>query len=113
MTSDVTLKDYLHFVEEFVDQQPDSFMVSLDVDSLFNNIPLERTIEISTNELFKESETIKGLRRSEVNELLHLATRDLHFIFDGSLYKQVDSVDTCPPPPSGSYYLFSLPQKIG
>ena len=31
-------------------------MGSLDVDSLFANIPLKDTIEISTNELFKESE---------------------------------------------------------
>ena len=28
------------------------FMGSLDVDSLFTNIPLEETIEICTNELF-------------------------------------------------------------
>ena len=30
-------------------------MGSLNVDSLFTNIPLEKTIEISTNKLFKES----------------------------------------------------------
>ena len=30
-------------------------MSSLNVDSLFTNIPLEKTVEICTNELFKES----------------------------------------------------------
>ena len=33
-------------------------MSSLDVDSLFTNIPFEETTEICTNELFKESETV-------------------------------------------------------
>ena len=33
-------------------------MGSLDVDSLFTNIPLEETIEICTIELFKKSETV-------------------------------------------------------
>ena len=42
-------------------QQHDLYIGSLDVDFLFNNIPLEETIEICTNELFKESETVEGL----------------------------------------------------
>ena len=37
-------------------------MGSLDVDSLFTNILLENTIETCTNELFKESETVEGLK---------------------------------------------------
>ena len=44
-----------HFAEEIVDQQHDLFMGSLNVDFLFTNIPLEKTIEICTSELFKES----------------------------------------------------------
>ena len=50
-------------------------MVSLNVYSLFNNIPLEETIEICAN------------------EILSLATKDSHFIFNGTLYKQIDCVD--------------------
>ena len=46
--------DSFHFAEEIVDQQHDLFMGSLDVDSLFTTITLEETIEICTNELFKE-----------------------------------------------------------
>ena len=64
-------------------------MGSLDVDSLFTNITLEETIDICTNELFKESETIEGLSKTEFKELLSLATEDLHFIFDGTLYKSM------------------------
>ena len=67
-------------------------MGSLDVDSLFSNIPLEETIEICTNELFKESETAEGLSKTDFKELLSLATKDSHLIFDGTLYKQMDGV---------------------
>ena len=88
-----TVKHSFHFAEVIVDQQHDLFMGSLGVDSLFTNIPLEETIEICTNELFKESETVEGLSKTEfLSELLSLATKDLHFIFDGTLYKQIDSV---------------------
>ena len=40
-TNEFTVKDSFHFAEEIVDQQHDLFMGSLDVDSLFTNIPLE------------------------------------------------------------------------
>ena len=76
-TNEFTVKDSFHFAEEIVDQQHDLFMGSLDVDSLFTNIPLEETIEICTNELFKESETIEGLSKTE---LLSLATK-VHILF--------------------------------
>ena len=67
-------------------------MGSLDVDSLFTNILLEETIGICTNELFKKSETVEGLNKTEFKELLPLATKDSHFIFNGTLYKQIDGV---------------------
>ena len=47
---------------------------------------------VPTNELFKESETIDGLSKTEFKELLSLATKDSHFIYDGTLYKQIDDV---------------------
>ena len=51
----------------------------MDEDSLFINISLEETIEICTNELFKESETVEGLSKSEFKELLSLPTKDSDF----------------------------------
>ena len=67
-------------------------MGNLDADSLFTNIALEETIEIRTNKLFEESESIEGLSKTEFKELLSLATLDSHFIFDKTLYKQIDVV---------------------
>ena len=99
-TNEFTVKNSFHFAEEIVDQQYEVFMGSLDVDSLFTSIPLEETIEICTNELFKESETVEGLSKIEFKELLSLATKDSHFICDGTFYKQIADVALGSPPRS-------------
>ena len=56
------------------------------------NIPLGKTIEICTNELFKKSEAIESLSKSEFKELSCLDTKDLHFSFDRTLYKEINDV---------------------
>ena len=91
-TNEFTAEDYFHFAEEIVVQQSDFFMGMLDVDSLITNIPLEETVTICTNELFKESEIVEGLGKYEFKEFFSLATIDWHFVFDGTLYKQIDAV---------------------
>ena len=91
-TNKFNIKDSIHFAEEIVDQQSDFLMGSLDVDSQFTNIALEETIEICTNEPFKESETIEGLSRFDFQVLLSQATKDLHFTFDRTLYKHINGV---------------------
>ena len=52
-TSKYTVKDSFNFATEIVVQDSCNFMGSLDIDSLFTNIPLEETIEICTNNLLK------------------------------------------------------------
>ena len=79
-TNESTVKDSFHFPEEIVDQQHDLFMGSLDVDSLFTNIPLEETIEICTNELFKETETAEGLNKLSLKNFC-LWLQRIHILF--------------------------------
>ena len=67
-------------------------MASLDVDSLFLNIPLDGTINICTESIFNESDTVVRLNKSEFKELLSLATKESYFIFNELLYKQIDGV---------------------
>ena len=47
-----TVKDSFDFAKDITQQSSKLFMVSLDVDSLFTNVPLDETIEICVNELF-------------------------------------------------------------
>ena len=47
-------------------------MASLDVDSLFTNIPFEKTIKIYIDGLFKSEMTVSGLNNTEMFEMFLL-----------------------------------------
>ena len=84
------MKDSFAFAEENVHQDCKLFMGSLDVDSLFTNIPLKEIINIYTNLLYKNVDIIEGIR--EFENLLSLATQESCFMFNNILYKQKDGV---------------------
>ena len=67
-------------------------MSSLDVTSLFTNIPLVETTDIICNQLFKDQEFVSGMDKSAFRELLTLAMEETCFVFDGKLFKQCDGV---------------------
>ena len=90
--NEFTIKDSFAFAKEILDEGSSLFMASLDVDSLFTNIPLDETINICTEYIFNESDTVEGLNKSEFKELLSLATKESYFIFNELLYKQIDGV---------------------
>ena len=54
-------------------------MGSLDLDSLFTNIPVEETIDICANTLFENTEKVEGLSKIEFKELLSLGTEESYF----------------------------------
>ena len=68
--NELTVKDSFTFVDEILTQNSDLYMASLDVDALFTNIPLNKTIDI----------------------LLNLATKESFFTFNNKFYIQVDGV---------------------
>ena len=57
--NDFTVKDSFSVAKEIVEQ--DSNMGSLDVDWLFTNIPLEETIDISTELIYDQNDSFQGL----------------------------------------------------
>ena len=67
-------------------------MASLDVDSLFTNIPLYETIDICADLLFRDNPIVDGLNKSEFKQLLTLATTESFILFNGSYYRQIDGV---------------------
>ena len=90
--NEFTVRDSFAFAEEIVHQDDKLFMSSLDVDSLFTNIPLKETINICTNLLYKNVDVIEGTNKSESKNLLSLATQESYFMFNDILYKQKDGV---------------------
>ena len=75
---------------------PDHFMASLDIESLFTNIPLNEVIDICIDDLFCDTNTIQNLDRNDMRELLNLAAYESFFIFDQVMYRQIDGVEWVP-----------------
>ena len=69
-----------------------SIVASLDVDSLFANIPLEESFKNCVNDFFSNNFYSGKLSRKDWYELLKLVTTESSFIFDNKLYKQIDEV---------------------
>ena len=59
--NEYTLKDSFEFAKDVTNQKSSCFMASLDVDSLFTNVPLDETIKICIDELFKSEITVSEL----------------------------------------------------
>ena len=91
-SNEFTVKDTVCFAKEIVEQDSSFVMGSLDVDSLFTNIPLDETIDICTNTIYNEQDVIEGINKEEFRNLLSLATKESYFIFNGILWKQKDGV---------------------
>ena len=91
-TNEHTVKDTFHFVSMLDGKNHRHFMASLDVDSLFTNIPLEETIDIVTKGVYGSKRKVKGIWKQDFKDLLLLSTKGTVFYFDGSYYRQRDGV---------------------
>ena len=74
------------------DQNPDFFMASFDIDSLFTNVPLEETIDITVDKLFGKKKKYEGFSKEQFKKLLSLAVKNSFFLFNGNYYEQIDGV---------------------
>ena len=67
-------------------------MASLDVESLFTNVPSNETIKICIDELFKSEMTFSGLNKKEMFKMLSLTLKEPIILFDNKYYSQIDRV---------------------
>ena len=91
-TNQFTIKNSFEFAKEVIEQDSGLFMATLDVESLFTNIPLEETINISCDSLFGSEAKINNFSRNDFEKLLRMALQNNFFNFDGKTYKQIDGV---------------------
>ena len=91
-TNQFTIKNSFEFAKEVIEQDSGLFMASLDVKSLFTNIPLEETINISCDSLFGSEAKINNFSRNDFEKLLRVALQNNFFNFDGKTYKQTDGL---------------------
>ena len=62
-------------------------MASLDVDSLFTNIPLYETIDICIDSSYKDDENSPEIPKDVFRNVLTVATKELFFMFNNKFYK--------------------------
>ena len=91
-TNKYTVRDTFHFVSLLDGKDHRLVMASLDVESLFTNIPLNETIEIVTKQVFGNKRKVDGLSRTDFRRLLKLSTKGTVFYFNGKYYRQKDGV---------------------
>ena len=91
-TNEYTVKDSFHFVSMLDSKDHRLVMASLDVDSLFTNIPLQETIDIVTNKVYTNKNKVNGITKSDFKKLLQLSTEGTVFYFNGNYYRQKDGV---------------------
>ena len=61
-------------------------MVSFDVVSLFTNVPLEETINITIKRIYDKNEIKTNIPKQEMKELLYLCTKNAHLTLNSKKY---------------------------
>ena len=93
-----TISDIFQFADELRETKINDhdILVLYDVSSLFTNVPVDETIDSIAERAFKNDwfnkEHDLNITKSELIELLRIATKNQLFQFEGNLYEQVDGV---------------------
>ena len=91
-TDGFTVKNSFHSSEEIVNYDHNLYRASLDVGSLFTNIPLEGTIKNCINDLFSNNFYSNKFSKNDLYDLLKLGATESSFISDKKLCKQIDGL---------------------
>ena len=88
------ISDTFSFLEELRASNFDTnniFMANFDINSLLTNVPLDEPIDI-VNKAIQNATLYHGFSVFQLGKLLSLAVNNGHFLFNNSLYEQVDGV---------------------
>ena len=80
--NEFTVKDSFSFAKEITRYDSSLFMASLDVESLFTNIPLKETMNNCFNDLHNKNLYNGRLNKSDLFKLMKTTTSESSFIFD-------------------------------
>ena len=88
--------------------RPEQCLISLDVESLFTNVPIASTINIILNAVYEHS-TIPppNIQKQVLEQLLHICTSETPFKHNGQVYKQINGVSMGSPlgPTFADFYM--------
>ena len=75
-----------------LDIDPDVFMCSFDVSSLFTNVPLDETIKICSGALYNNSDLQTLIPKDVFLKLMKSAISSVEFSFNNTMCKQTDGI---------------------
>ena len=74
-------------------QVPSNYkLVSFDVQSLFTNVHLDQIINIIIDIIYSKKKTTADISHCEMKEMPYLYTKNVHFLFDNSIYNHNDGI---------------------
>jgi hypothetical protein len=86
-----TISNTSKFLEEIIEvkKNPNERLVSLDVEDLFNNIPVMRAVDIAINRIGQsENFCATSLTKTDLKQLLLTSLNDSYLSFNGRFYRQ-------------------------
>ena len=92
--NEFAIKDSFSFAKEITTYDSSLYMASLDVESLFTNIPLNEIINNCVSDPHNKNLYNGKLSKRDFYKLLEKTTRESSFIIDYLLHKQVNGVAT-------------------
>ena len=88
-----SLKSSVEFIDILRTTEPDEDISSLDVESLFTNVPVLETIEIILNNVYRSGQNPIPIPEKLLKEMLTACTTEAPFLSHrGELFRQVDGV---------------------
>ena len=88
-----TVKDSSAFAVEIVEQDFVFFIGSLDVDSLFINIPLQETIDICANTHSENTEKVEVYQKHNLGNFYIMVQKNpISFLIESSISKSIESL---------------------
>ena len=89
-------------------------MASLDITSLFTDIPLDETMNSCLNESFDQQQCVSNLDRVSFEKLLWLAMKESFLMFDKTFNRQYDDVAIGSPlSPTFANFFYAIMKKDG
>lgn len=96
--------------------QPDGILASLDVENLFTNVPIDATIDIILNHVYRNPTLVApALPETIMKSMLTICTKEAPFKHvDGSLYRQIDGIAMGSPlgPCFANFYMANLEHEV-
>ena len=83
---------FANFIQNCNLEPGKTFLCSFDISSLFTNVPLDETIEIGADALYRGHLDCPPIPEDTFRELMLIATRGMELSFNNKMYKQLDGV---------------------